>query len=902
MSVARSRVQWEPAATRARVRRLLHRVQVGLKIVQRRLRGARRAAQAWWEAREWRDRPESSVPLPAPRATAGATILALAAIGVGAGIVMRTDRILGSLPAARSDCPSRVYARPIRLGVGQTFDPGAFTTVLGELGYRPAEERLDRGTFRLAGDRLAVMLRPLAVPMPGAPQPVARRLDLRVEHGRIAALLIDGERTPGPVPVALPLLARLYSERLVDCRPLDPTALSAHVPLAILAAEDDRFYEHSGISTAGILRALWVNVTRGAVRQGGSTVTQQLIKNLYLTPARTLPRKALEAFLALALESRHGKGEILASYMNHAYWGRRGAIQLVGIGAAAGAWFGKDAAELDLAEAALLAAMLRSPGSYDPTAHPARALRRRNWVLERMDALGWISPEQHAAARAREVVTSTRPPDPGRAPYFVQWVAGELRRDLGLELRGGGYDVLTTLRYEDQLVAEAVLADGLSRLDRREARLQGALVSIDPATGDVLAYVGGRDFASSQFDRARHARRQLGSAFKPLVYAAALESGVIDPDDVVYDAPLLVAYGQEYWMPHNADSGFSGPVSARHALEHSLNVPAVRVAIAAGLDRVRDLAARARLMAPAAEAVPSLALGTAQAAPLEVGRAYAALAADGRMVQAHGLVAVYAGGSRVHGFAQEDPVAVVEPAVARRLTGMLQGVLQRGTAAAVRSYGLRDPVAGKTGTSDERRDAWFAGYAPERATVVWVGRDDAASTGYYGAQAALPIWARFMRAVRPEGGYGDWSVPPAAAAAGPGVDRGPAPELDAELVESILRPQRQEWQPRALPARRGYVIRRQYRDGRYVDVAVRVSSPRVAGRSWLEGPPRGRDAEDREDPWAWFLGRLESWRDRSVSTGPVRVYEVPTWLTLPCAPPGRAAVEGDPCAAARTSG
>lgn len=765
---------------------------------------------------------------------------------------MLAGRDLAVLPANRADCPSRVFAQPIRLQVGQGLDAATFAQLLVGIGYRPADARLDRGTFRNTENTLAVMLRPWPVRRSDGVREGVRRLDLVLEDGRIAILLVDGDRSKAPEPVALPLLATLYSDDLIECGSVDLATLPDHVRLAVTAAEDASFYEHEGVSLPAIARSAWANAANGAVVQGGSTITQQLVKNLYLTPERSLSRKGREAFLALALERRHGKDEILASYLNHAYWGRRGAIQLVGIEAGARGWFAKEAAELDLAEAALLAAMLGSPGSYDPVAHPVRARHRRDWVLGRMRQKGWITSGEHDLACARPLTIAARRIDRRVAPYFVQRVKARVERELGISLRGGGYEVLTTLRYADQAVAEAVLADGLSRLQKGEVPLQAALVSIEPATGAVLSYVGGRDFGESEFDRAGVADRQLGSTFKPFVYAAAFESGVVSPADIVYDDPLLIAYGREYWMPGNDGGDYEGPVTVQIALERSLNVPTVRVALATGIDLVRDLAARAGLLSPTAEAVPSLALGAAEASALDLARAYSVFATDGNMPQANGLVAVIRDGKPVHVFSPAEPVRLMTASTARRVTRILQEVVLRGTAASMWRHGLRDPVAGKTGTSDDLHDAWFAGYSPDRVTVVWVGRDDGRNAGYYGSQAALPLWTRYMLGVRPDAGYRNWDYRGDDASG-----RSTSSAAPEALVESVLRPDRGEW-----------------------TVVVPMADALV---------------EDPAVRQTLFLERINLWRDRSLLTGATRIFEVPTWFHLPCAKPGQASIKGNPC-------
>lgn len=845
-------------------------------------------------------------------------VLATVLLGLMLGVTMlaasRVDA-LRLMPLAPSDCPSRLYAQPRSLAVGDRVGLREVAAELEAQRYRLAVDRISRGTYWVRPGHLVVGLRPYPVPVGESRYRGNQRLDVFARGDRIERVLVDGEPASGPVPLDPPLLASVTDDRLVDCSPVGLGELPEHVVHAIMAAEDDDFYNHSGISTTGILRAAWVNLVSGEVRQGGSTMTQQLVKNLYLTPERSLRRKAEEALLALALEARHSKQEIFTAYVNHAYWGRRGNTELVGIGAAARAWLGEDAAELSLPDAALLAAMIRSPGSYDPTRHPVRARARRDLVLREMRSDGWIDEEALQAALAMPLRTAP-PARPPLAPHFARWATAEAERRFGVALPGAGLRVLTTLRLADQRRARAAIDRWLPRLDGRR-RLDTALVSLDPVSGAILAYVGGRDWSSSRFDRVSQARRQLGSAFKPVVYATAVEQGVAFADDFVRDMPMLVAYKDEYWMPANSDRDSHGLVPVHRALELSLNVPTARLALAAGLERIRDAAAELHLLAPGAEAVPSLALGTAVVSPLEVAGAYAALAADGARPTPHGIAAAYGPEvDRVPGSLPKEPEPVFTAETAYLTTRMLQGVIDRGTAASVRSHGLRDPLAGKTGTSDDQRDAWFAGYAPGRVTVVWVGRDDDRPAGYYGSQAALPIWTDFMRDVRPAGGYTDWTPPaglariqidpdtggratpwcPRAVVAFYPADRTPdacarhssrRPPLRrsgvGDVIDAILRPDR-DWL-RALSSPTGYDPR---------DHGTRPRNWRQRARFLGAVFPLA----DAGDPWADFQHLLGRLRPRSVLVGEARLYEIPTGLELPCADRDRAVIEGNGCGSA----
>jgi penicillin-binding protein 1B len=582
---------------------------------------------------------------------------------------------------------------------------------------------------------------------------------------RIARVALDGREVPR-ARLDPPLLATYYGDDLLERRPVEVEEVPEELVAAVLAAEDATFFRHGGISPSGVLRAAWVNLRGGEIRQGGSTLTQQLVKNLYLTHDRTVGRKLREAVLAVLLEARYDKREILEAYLNEIYLGASGGVNLIGVGAAARAYFGRQAGELDLGECALLAGMIQSPATYSPLARPEAARERRDRVLGRMVELGLVPAERAAAARGRPVAPRPQPPARRRAPYFADAAAREAAERFGAgELADAGYALLSTLDAAEQAQAEAALAWGLEALERERRQgngspLQGAMVSIDPVTGEILAYVGGRDYAQSQFDRAGQARRQAGSAFKPVVYAAAFEDGVAAPSSLVEDAPLTVRLAGREWSPQNYDDEFHGWVTVRTALEQSFNVATARMALQVGLPRVVEVA-HALGVGARLEPVPALALGAFEVSPVELATVYATFAAGGERPPVHGLAAVVDPRGRPLAGRPPPPRArAVSAETAYLLTSVLEGVLDRGTASVVRRWGLEEVLAGKTGTTNGRRDNWFAGYSPDRATVVWVGYDDNSKTRFSGSRAALPIWVRFTARVRPAGGYPTFPQPP----------------------------------------------------------------------------------------------------------------------------------------------
>jgi penicillin-binding protein 1B len=660
-----------------------------------------------------------------------------------------------SIPA---EAPSRLYGRPFRLAPGAPLAAPELIQRLEALAYRPAGEAgLVPGTFRATAERVAIARRRVRAAVGDGGGGL---LVVELRAGRVAQLLVD-ERPAAESFLDPPLLATFYGPELRERRPVAVADIPADAVRAVLAAEDAAFFEHPGISLGGIVRALWTNLRAGELKQGGSTITQQLAKNLYLTHERKLSRKLREALLTVMLELRYSKEQILEAYLNQIFWGRSGAANLMGIGAAAWAICGKPVGELELADGALLAGMIRAPASYAPATRPDAARARRDGVLDRMAELDWIPRAAAEAAKSRPLPKPPPPATRRAAPYFADAAAAEVRRRFGIaDLADSGHAVFGTLDLADQERAEEAVAWGLAELAERSERVrkkgeifQAALVSIEPGSGAVRAYVGGRDYRESQFDRAGQARRQAGSAFKPIVYAAAFERGVATPATLLEDAPLRLVSGGEEWAPANDDDEYRGWVTARTAIEKSLNVPTVRLALSTGLDEVvataRAVGIQARL-----RPFPAVALGAFEVSPLDLATAYATLANRGVRPSVH-LVDGVAGpdGKPLAGAPLPPPKVALSPQTAYLVTALLQGVVDYGTGAQIRALGLADPVAGKTGTTNRKRDSWFAGYSPERATVVWVGFDDDTPTPFSGRTGALPLWTRFTLAARPPGGY-----------------------------------------------------------------------------------------------------------------------------------------------------
>ncbi len=670
----------------------------------------------------------------------------------------------GLFSALGSTAPSRLYESPPRFDVGQKLSPESLASELDDRGYRFVDKGLSDllvGEYRREPDHVAVRLRSFPL---GSGWTESVIVDARFRRGWLTGLEVSGEEVQS-VWLDPRLLTSFYSDQLIDRWRVSVESLPDHVWRAILAAEDATFFTHGGLSARGIARAIWTNVRDGVVDEGGSTLTQQLVKNLYVGPQRALSRKVREAAIAVLLEIRYSKKEILEGYLNTAYMGSSGSVQLVGLGAAARTYFGVPAEELDLAQAAALAGMIKSPANLAPSVDAEGCQRRRDQVLDRLAELGWISRQQQTHAKSQPVTPSGRRLDRFFARFAADAAAVEARDRFGTSrLSEMGATLISTLSYADQEAAESAVAWGVDALEEgwqkaNDRPLQAALVSVDPQTGGVRAWVGGRDYRQTQFDRLRKAHRQVGSAFKPVVLAAALAERRVSPADRLIDEPLSVRLGGKTWKPQNDDRTFRGDVSVRESFERSLNVPTVRLALDVGLEAVvhwaRHLGVESEL-----DPYPSMALGAFEMTPVELLTVYSTLASRGRRPDVHLLEAVFDADRRpVQGRPVMPPEPVIDEGVAFLVTSILEGVVERGTGAQLRRDGFRDPVAGKSGTTNGRRDSWFVGYAPERVALVWVGYDDASPTRLSGSRGALPIWGRFMQSRRPSSGYSTYLPP-----------------------------------------------------------------------------------------------------------------------------------------------
>ncbi|WP_322878982.1 transglycosylase domain-containing protein [Pseudocalidococcus azoricus] len=533
------------------------------------------------------------------------------------------------------------------------------------------------------------------------------------------------------------LLLSLHDEENREVVPLN--AISPHLIRAVIAFEDSHFYQHHGINPVGIGRALVTNLTAGRTMEGGSTLTMQLVKNLFLTPERALGRKVSEAVLALRLEQIFDKQQILEMYLNQVYWGHN----TYGVQTAARSYFNKPASDLTLAEAAMMAGIIQAPEAFSPFVDFQTAKQRQGLVLERMQELGWITAQEAATARQQEIKLGEITSFSGsRSPYITDTVMQELSQRFGREaVIKGGMRVQTTFDLKTQEIAEKVVKNAAKRLAGVRAE-QMALVAVDPRTHYIKAVVGGVDYQKSQFNRATQAMRQPGSAFKPFVYYQAFASGRYTPDSSITDSPVTYRDSGEVYSPQNYDRSFSGSMSIRAALASSRNIPAVVLGQQVGINKVIETCRILGIKSPMLPVI-SLPLGAVDLTPLEITSAYATFANNGWQSETTSIVQITDNTGHLLLDNTPRPKLVLDPWAAAALNSAMQSVITSGTGTGA---AIGRPAAGKTGTTSSERDIWFVGYVPQLATAVWAGNDNYAplGKGATGGGMMAPIWREFM--------------------------------------------------------------------------------------------------------------------------------------------------------------
>ena len=708
---------------------------------------------------------------------------AIAAVGaVGLGLLAYwwsafSGPIEQRLHGERDRVLPRVYARPLELYRGQALGDRQLVDRLNDLGYsqrarpeRPGEFAIGRGTIVL---------------LPRGGTHAGRLVRINFEEARKAAaaplrvsgLQVDRRDVPR-VTLEPPLLTALIGSGRQKRRRVALSAIPQRMIQAVLAIEDRRFYDHPGVDAIRTAGAVVTNI-RGdrPYLVGGSTITQQLVKNFFLTPEKSIKRKLAEQYMAIILERKASKDEILELYLNEVYLGQRGSFAVHGVAEAARLFFGKDVTNVSLAEAATIAGVIQSPYHWSPFASPDRCKQRRNIVLAAMADEEFISRD--AARRAAESPVDVVPRAlDAQAPYFVDVVGLALAEQFPQVAAGSNrVEVFTTLDLHLQRLAQDALREGLARVDallarrKRTGRAQAALIAVDPRTGEILALVGGRSYNQSQFNRAVAARRQPGSVFKPFVYLTAFEmaaaehrtdltpatmvtdepttflaaGGSVRPDALEEEAVPIGTAGNETtagWTPGNYENEYDGAITLRRALALSRNIGTIKVAQQVGFQKIAALWDRMGVGTDA-RAYPSITLGVFEATPYEIATAYTIFPNGGVLRPLRPLSRVVADGRAT--VAPDAPArTIARPETTFLVTNMMRSVIDEGTGAAARAHGFALDAAGKSGTTNDLRDGWFVGFTPELLTVVWVGFDDNQPLGLSGTQAALPIWTTFM--------------------------------------------------------------------------------------------------------------------------------------------------------------
>jgi penicillin-binding protein 1B len=672
-------------------------------------------------------------------------VLAVAGVAGSAYYVYLDHRVTSQFEGRRWTLPAHVYASPLELYTGLQLTQADIKHELERLQYRRVE-RLDRpGTYHQQGARLDVALRPAVFADETRPAFI-----LSIQCGAAAIdSLRDSTGQEVPIVRLEPLLiGSIFPIHGEDRIVVTPDEVPPLLPAALKAVEDRKFDHHHGVDPEALLRALWVDMRAGQFEQGGSTLTQQLVKSYFLDPRRDVSRKAQEAVMAFALESHFRKADLMNAYINEIFLGQDGDRAIHGFGLASQFYFGKPLSELDVSEIAVMVAIVRGPSYYDPRRHAKRAQARRDLVLKLMAEQGVITPKQAQTASAKPLGVLAR----GAGSYYpgyLDFVRRVLRRDYREEdLTKAGLRIYTSLEPRAQEQAELALDRELTRLDRGKypsAALEGAVVVTTPQSGDVIAIVGGRDVAFDGFNRALDGRRPLGSLIKPFIYLTALESGRYNAATVIQDQPLQIRLANgEQWRPENFTHQTYGPVPLVHALAESLNLATVGLGMDIGLPKIAQTLQRFGLDRPVPQ-VPSMLLGAVEVTPLEAAQLYNGLANGGFRNPLRAVRAVISeDGKAIKAFPlQVTPVASPEAVYA--VDRMMEQVMERGTGRPARPVLPANlVVAGKSGTSSDLRDSWFAGFSGSHVVVVWVGYDADLPTGLTGSTGALPVWARLM--------------------------------------------------------------------------------------------------------------------------------------------------------------
>ncbi len=715
-----------------------------------------------------------------------AALSCLVILALGAVLYSFNRKITEGLAKKKFLPPTEYYSAPLEVSSSRPVARAEFKNILGSRHYRVRDwnEKLFPGDF--SETTLESCQSSVPIPLP---------------QGTAVCLLLTLKETNDPEMSQIPLQMLTFDsgDKLTGTLQGNPLQISAKIGLepelvaqyldeqpimqtyqalgeiptqclnAVLAIEDSKFLEHSGISYTGIARALISNIFGGRVRQGGSTITQQLVKNYFLTSEKTFKRKITEFAMSFLLEAHASKDEILETYLNVIYLGQNGPFQVRGFGAASQYYFNKPLGQLELHECSMLAAVLNSPGLYDPFRKSENALKRRSLVLERMKELNMISAEEQAAAKAQALPIERKMSINETAPYYIN-AANHSVEDLGFDLRG--LKIFTGLVLQEQQAAQEAVRGSLADLEAKNPKikalkakglnLEGVLVSAHNDSGMISAIVGGRGYKLTQFNRATEAHRQVGSIMKPFVFLTALlHSGqngkTYDPLTILNDRKFSYAYEGQSWSPDNYGKKYYGQVPMYFALKNSLNAATASLGLEVGLAPIVETA-KALGVKSQLNQVPSLTLGAFELYPVEVLEAYTALARFGNHIPLSSVRAVTdLQGQKMFRYEVHPEQKIPAPAVAS-LISMMKQTVQSGTAKLISLSGYQVPAAGKTGTTSDNKDAWFAGMTPQQTTVVWVGYDTPTTDGLTGASAPVPIWLQFMTKIA-NGNLSDFSWP-----------------------------------------------------------------------------------------------------------------------------------------------
>jgi penicillin-binding protein 1B len=647
---------------------------------------------------------------------------------------------------------ARIYAAPGSIALGDPGSPNDLAVLLRHAGYN--ENRKNPvGYYTLHPDSIDIF--------PGADSYFDREgATVKFARGKIQRIISLGDNSNRPMYELEPqLITNLSDRKREKQRVVRYEDIPESLRYAVLSAEDKRFFSHPGFDPIGVMRSAYIDLKRGRNEQGASTLTMQLARTMFLTPARNWRRKAAEVMITLQLEQKLTKEQIFEMYCNQIDLGYKGSFEIRGFGEAAQAFFGKDLRSLTLPEAATLAGIARGASFYNPYRHADRVRDRRNWVLTMMRQNGYIDDREYAVAAETPVKVLGGAAESSEAPYFVDLMNDDLeKRFPGYDFQAHADKIYTTLDLDLQRAANEAIAVGMKQVDdivRKQKRFktapfvepQAALIALNPHTGEIKALVGGRNYGASQLNRIL-AERPPGSIFKPFVYAAALNTAVaggtttLTPASIVVDEPTtFLIDGQEPYEPQNFEHEFYGPVTLRKAMAKSLNVATIKVAEMVGYGTVVNLAHKAGISEDV-KATPAMAIGSYVATPIEMAGAFTMFANNGVRVQPTFLSLVKEPAGKVLLDQKPQTKPVLDPRVTYLMVSMLEEVMRTGTAAGVRSRGFVAPAAGKTGTS---HDGWFAGFTSDLLCVVWVGFDDNRELNIEGAKSALPIWTEFMK-------------------------------------------------------------------------------------------------------------------------------------------------------------